>query len=198
MVIIAIIIRMVMSDIVWVSVPSMILLLWLMLKITKFLFWYLLFCIPLVYKFLLGYHWDFLINSMSIAFCVIVSYMFLQKSCTPDVSSPWFLFLFKCLSSCKCCDLMLLCLTLMILLNYLSKLFGLWLIISTSWWYWSFLDVMSNKKTSHLNFSLYSSTISTYTQYPLGVHCLYHLFQREVRFLMDYWCHVILMCSLPC
>ena len=105
---------------------------------------------------ILRYHWDFLINSISIVFCAIVLYMFLQNSCTPDITSPWFLFLLRCLSSCKCRGLMLLCLTLLILL-FPSKLLRLWLIFSTSWWYWSFLGVMPDKKTSHLNFLLYSS-----------------------------------------
>ena len=95
--------------------------------------------------------------------------MFLQKSCTHDIASSWFLFLFRCLSSCKCCDLMLLCLTLLILL-FLSKLFRLWLIISTSWWYWCFLGVMSDKKTSHLNFSLYSSA-NNFSLYALSSGC---------------------------
>ena len=95
--------------------------------------------------------------------------MFLQKSCTHDIASSWFLFLFRCLSSCKCCDLMLLCLTLLILL-FLSKPFRLWLIISTSWWYWSFLGVMSDKKTSHLNFSLYSSA-NNFSLYAISSGC---------------------------
>ena len=154
MLIIAIVIKKVMSDIVWVGVPSMTLLLWLMLKITVFL------VSPTLYTsimyILLRYHRDFLIISISIIFCVIVSYIVLQNSCTHDITFPWFLFLFKCLSSRKCCDLMLLCLALLIWL-FVSKLFRLWLRISTSWWYWSFLGVISDKKTSHLNFSLYSS-----------------------------------------
>ena len=124
---------------------------------------------PLLYKFLLGYHWDFLLNSVSTVFCVIVSYMFLKQSCIPDIASPWVLFLFRCLSSCKCCDLMLLCLTLLVLL-FLSKLFRFWLTLSTPWWYWSFLGVMADKKTSYLNFSLYSSA-NNFSLYAISSGC---------------------------
>ena len=35
------------------------------------------YCIPLLCMFLLRYHWDFLINSISIVFCVIVSHIYI-------------------------------------------------------------------------------------------------------------------------
>ena len=111
-----------------------------------------------------------------------------------------FLFLFKCLSSCKCCDLMLLCLILLILL-FPGKLFRLWLIISTSCWYWSFLGVMSDKKTSYLNFSLYSSA-NNFSLYARSSRCSlsisYILTWSKIFDGLLMLCDVILICYLPC